>query len=296
MLYQLGSSIYLFIILQVFIPSIYIPPPQHSRNSRQPKAVISTFYCDEVHAQMEHLQTKSLSSGFASLVEAVQFSHWSWGTMELVVLTLPNGNGPGWSQLENRFGYGWMWFLGRSSQWVFLIYLVLFSLRLQTSTEIRWLPMLATTLDWRDLHFDGWNACGSTKLAASEHNSRYFALCENEPVARVRFNCLQAHCRTVHWRGNTQLCMLLSIVSGHDSALWKTSSEGWYGGGDWSFSKLEGLRGIQDGLSLSGFIIRVKSLNIVVSIFKSRISPETQGQGCIEDFPSVNHLSHSSQD
>lgn len=63
----------------------------------------------------------------------------------------------------------WIWLdvVGRSSQWCFfLIYLgFCFSLRPRTSTEIRWLPMLATTRDWRDLQFDEW-LMAQQKLAA----------------------------------------------------------------------------------------------------------------------------------
>lgn len=49
---------------------------------------------------------------------------------------------------------------------LFLIYLgFCFSLRPRTSTEIRWLPMLATTRDLRDLQFDEW-LMAQQKLAA----------------------------------------------------------------------------------------------------------------------------------
>lgn len=122
-------------------------------------------------------------------------------------------------------------------------------------------------------------------------NSRYFALCENEPVARVRFNCLQAH--PAMKRKRSLLPWLVSSMSGHDSALWKTSSEGWYGGGIKILWKR--VTGRSQNIFKSQWYPRwFVSLRIynksewrVWTLFSSsnlEKPSQTQGQGCIEDF------------
>ena len=117
MLYQLESCISVYLAIYhtsgVFIHLTYLLHNIPETFAKMKPVILGPddlFLVTEVHAQMEHLQTKFLSSGFGwSGWSCPAFSHWSRGTMEQVELTLPNGNGPGWSQLENKFGYGWMW-------------------------------------------------------------------------------------------------------------------------------------------------------------------------------------------
>lgn len=143
----------------------YIPPSQHSGNFRQNETcdtrtwlrctrkwnISRPSFCPQVLVEaVEAVQPSAIEA-------EVPWNRWSWHFQM----------GMGRDDLSWRINLDMVGCGGTIFPvMLFLIYLgFCFSLRPRTSTEIRWLPMLATTRDLRDLQFDEW-LMAQQKLAA----------------------------------------------------------------------------------------------------------------------------------